>query len=203
MKWKLIPTKDIKALEMVFPNHLNILGDMIRKDGILKKPLIVDKDNYIVLDGSHRHVWLAMEGYKQIPCILVDYSSSDVRVGTHLKHRFIDDGNIRLTKEEVIMRGVNQILLLPRTTRHYFIFRKEDINIPLSQLPKGKPMDMSSHIANVDIQKEIDHNYKYIQEIDEEINEIHNYIYEQEQTKRYLQQQIKMMEKRIGKSAFD
>lgn len=200
MEWSLVKTKTLKPIEMVFPNHLDILTNMILNSNILRKPLIVDKDNLIVLDGSHRHVFLLMHGFVEAPVIKVDYSDPHVRVGSHLKHRFLDDGNITITKEEVITRALNGILFPPRTTRHFFPFRKDNIDMPLDDLKRGPPRDMSKHIAKVDIQKEIKHNYKYISEIDEETKEIMNYLAEQDITKSYLKRQIKRMEQKRDKS---
>ena len=61
-KYELVPVQELKALELVFPNHLKNLRKIINSDGIMKQAIIADRDNKIVLDGSHRHIFLLMEG---------------------------------------------------------------------------------------------------------------------------------------------
>jgi len=196
MKYQLVPVKDLNPLEMVFPNHLKILTEMIYRDGVMKTPLIVEDKHGIVLDGSHRYIFLLHESFKLAPVIYVNYSSPHIRVGTHLMHRHVVNGPVDISKSEVIRRGVTGNLYLPRTTRHFFPFRKNDqIDVPLSDLLKGGKVDVSKYIANVSIQEEIDHNKKYLGEIEEEIDEMIRYLEEIRLTKRYLMKQVEEMEK--------
>ena len=67
------------------------------------------------------------------------------------------------------------------------------MDIPLKDIPKGNIVDISKYIANVTIQEEIDHNKKYIREIEEEFKEISIYVKEQIGTKDYLTKQIEVM----------
>lgn len=41
---------------------------MILKDNIIFRPLIIDNKYNIVLDGSHRYVFLQKHGYRYAPC---------------------------------------------------------------------------------------------------------------------------------------
>ena len=199
MEYELVPIEKIRALEHVFPHHLENLKNMIYKNKMVKYALIVEKDHNIVLDGSHRHVVLAMGGFKYAPVHYVNYKDENIRVGTVLSHRFLIEDHVGISKKEVIKRGESGDLFPPRTTRHFFPFRKsERIDIPLSKLGKREPIDMSKNIAKVDISKEINHNVKYIHEIEEEIDEIILYLSEVRQVKKYLLQQIEKMQK-VGK----
>jgi hypothetical protein len=191
--YELICIDKIKPLEMVFKHHHNNLMKMIEYDRGLKKPLIIDDIFSIVLDGSHRYVYLYGKGYKYAPVIKVNYKNESIRVGTHLKHRFEIDGDIGISKEEVIIRGCNGILYPPRTTRHFFPFEKYEMFIPLEDLKKGKPRDISHLMSNSSLEEELQHNEKYIKEIEEELKVINKYINAQMDTKNYLQQQIGMM----------
>ena len=49
------------------------------------------------------------------------------------------------------------------------------------------------NISNDDLKTEIDHNEKYIKEIEEESEELIKYIMEGISTKKYLQQQLNIM----------
>lgn len=194
MEYEMVELDELKPLEMVFPHHLNNLEKIIVDSNCITAPIIADREHKIVLDGSHRYVLFNKLGHKTTPVKFVDYRSSDVRVGSHLKHRFLDDGNIHLTKEEIVYRGTNGILLPPRTTRHFFNFRKNyTISVLLEDIPKCEPRDISKYIADVSLEDEIIHNLKYIQEINEEMEEVSKYLYEQKETALYLLRQIEMM----------
>ncbi len=199
MKYELMPIGKLRALEYVFPHHLKNLTKMIYRDNIMRRALIVEKEHNIVLDGSHRHVFIAMEGFAFAPVHYVDYNDPHIRVGTHRMHRILVDGPVNISKKEVIRRGTTGDLFPPRTTRHFFPFLTPEIDIPLSELGRRESIDMKNHIANVDVQKEIDHNKKYIQEIEEETDEIIRYLEEGRRTKKYLSTQINEMEKQKGK----
>jgi len=196
MIYELIETNKIKALEYVFPNHLKNLTKIIYNSGYMTTPLIITKEHNIVLDGSHRHIFLLKQGYKYAPVYFVDYHSDDIRVGTHLMHRHIIEGNKGISKEEVIYRGLTGNLFPPRTTRHFFPFRKIDnIELSLNKLKKQKPVDVSKNVYKCSIEKEILHNEGYLKEIEEETDEIIRYLWEIKQTKKYLSVQIEMMRK--------
>jgi len=193
MKYELIPVEKIRALEMVFPHHLENLRQMILKDNHITVPLIVEDKHNIVLDGSHRHVFFLMEGYEYAPVCYVNYSDPHIRVGTHLMHRHVIKGQLNISKAEVIRRGITGDLYPPRTTRHFFPFRKSEAEIPLRKLGQMEPRDVSEHIFDCNIDDEITHNKKYINEIEEEIDEVIRYLEEIRLTKTYLNEQIKLM----------
>ena len=194
MKYEIVPIDNLKPLEKVFPTHLRNLEKMIDKDGFVLKAIIADKKTGTILDGSHRYVYFLKNGYKEVPVHWVDYDDEDIRVGTHLSHRFLIDGDIGISKDECRKRALNGDLFSPRTTRHFFTFRKSDISLPLNKLRKRSSVDVSHFILDVDVSVEIEHNKKYIAEINEEIDVIVQYLEEVSQTKRYLTEQIERMD---------
>lgn len=184
----------LKPLEKVLPSHLANIQTMIEKEGIVRKPLIVDREYGVVLDGSHRYAYLMKEGYRKAPVIFVDYEDESIFVGNHLRHRFVKDENFTISKAEVRERALHEKLYPPRTTRHFFPFRKEDHPVALQELQKGAPRDIGHLIEQIPTEEEIRIDRNYIAEIDEEIRIIEKYLQEQIETKRYLQRQIEMME---------
>jgi len=84
MKYKIVPIDGLIPLEKVFPTHLKNLEDMIDSDGFMLKAIIADKKDGIVLDGSHRYVYLLKKGFKTAPVYLVDYDNEDIRVAPAL-----------------------------------------------------------------------------------------------------------------------
>lgn len=195
MKYELIPIEKIKSLEYVFSHHLKNLQRMILADGYITQPLVVENKHFIVLDGSHKHVILSMEGFKYAPVYLVDYDNPHIRVGSHRQHSFLTDEHpVTLTKEKVLEMGLSKHLFPPRTTRHIFTFKRPELRISLSDLGQRNPIDMSSNIYKVDINEEIKHNKMFVKEIEEEIIAISEYKKQIKRTKKYLEKQINLME---------
>ena len=178
MKYKIVSIRSLVPLEKVFPTHLKNLEKMIDNDGFMLKAIIIDEKTGIVLDGSHRYVYLLKKGFKEAPVYLVNYNDENIRVGTHLRHRFLIDGDSGISKKECCSRALSGNLFSPRTTRHFFPFRKADISLPLDRLRKGKPVDVKHLISDVDTSEEITHNKTYIKEINEEVEVIIQYLSE-------------------------
>ena len=187
----------LKPLELVFPSHLKNLTRMFKSDGKIKSPILADRETGIVLDGSHRYIFFLQSGYKTLPVRFVNYSDENIRVGSKLIHRFLIDSDLNISKSEVIERGLSGRLFSPRTTRHFFPFRKNEfINLKLTDLKKGDPVNVDKFIAKVDVETEINHNNMYIEEIEFEIDEMIKYLEEVRQTKDYLKDQIRLMKKK-------
>jgi len=196
-KYEVVPIETLKPLERVFPNHLNNLNELILKEGVIKAPLLVDKNTGIVLDGSHRYIFFLQQGYKTVPVHYVDYQDEHIRVGTHLLHRHLIVGKTDISKAEVVERGLSGQVFPPRTTRHFFPFRKiDDMNLPLSSLEKGEPQKVDELIEPVGTEEEIKHNEGFIREIEQEMDELVNYMYEARQVKSYLQFQVEEMKRK-------
>ena len=189
----------IKPLEKVLPNHLANIESMILKDGLILKPLIIDKKYNIVLDGSHRYAFLLKFGYKKAPVIKVNYDDETIFVGNDLKHRYLIDKNLKLSKSKVIEAALNEKLLDARTTRHFFPFRKINFPVKLKKLIPGKLNNIDFLIEKTNIKNEIKKNLLYINEIDGELKILNNYIDEQNDIKTYLTNQVNLMKKSQNK----
>jgi hypothetical protein len=183
--------KNLIPLEKVYPHHLANLESMIVD--VVNKPIIADIDTGVILDGSHRYVYFMKYGYETVPVKWVKYSDENIRVGTRLAERFILDREPTISKQECVERALSGDLFSPRTTRHFFPFRKTDEPTPLASLEKGEPREISHLIADVDVSEEIAANNGYIEEIDEEIDVVLEYLAEVRETKQYLQKQVAEM----------
>ncbi len=201
MKYEIVPISRLIPLEQVFPIHLKNLEEMIDRDGFILKAIIIDKNTGIILDGSHRYVYFLKKGFKTAPVHLIDYDDENIRVGTRLRHRFLIEEEINISKYECKRRALKGDLFPPRTTRHFFPFRKVDISLPLDQLEQGSVENVTHLIADVDISEEIANNEEYINEINEEIKIVIDYLSEVSQTEAYLTEQIVLM-KHSRKIAF-
>jgi len=196
---KIILLSKILPLEKVFKKHLDNVSKMILKTNTMNRPLIIDKKYKIVLDGSHRYAFLYNHGYKLAPVIEVDYDNESIFVGNHLHHRFLYDEDKKITKKEVIHRALKNKLYNPRTTRHFFPFRKVDLPTKLNELKKEKEKSIKKLEYGTSLEKEIKFNNKFINEINDELEHIDTYIKEQKDVKKYLLKQKKMMIEQNGK----
>jgi cytidyltransferase-like protein len=193
MNYETVSINILKPLEKVFPTHLKNLEEMIDKDGFILKAIIADKQTGTIMDGSHRYVYFLKRGFKTAPVYWADYDDENVRVGARLKQRFLIKSDT-ITKKECRRRALEGDLFPPRTTRHFFTFRKADISLSLNSLERGEPIDVSHLVADVPIAEEIAHNRRYINEINEEVDTIINYLSEVMQTKNYLEHQSYLMD---------
>ena len=71
MKNNIVSIDRLKPLEKVFRYHLKNLSKMILSDGVVQTPVIADKKNGIVLDGSHRYIFFLMNGFTVMPCTII------------------------------------------------------------------------------------------------------------------------------------
>jgi len=82
MKVELIPLKDVKCHEEVIEEELQDFIKSLRNKGIFYRPILVDRETLIVLDGHHRVEGLRRLGAKKVPAILLDYKSDDIKLYT-------------------------------------------------------------------------------------------------------------------------
>lgn len=202
MKYEIIPIDQLIPLEKVFPTHLKNLEEMINRDGFVLKAIIADKKTGTIMDGSHRYVYFLKNGFKTVPVYWADYDDENIRIGTKLEHRFIIETSTGINKKECRERALSGNLFPPRTTRHFFTFKKSDISLDLDMLKRGNPVDVSWLIDDASVSDEIIHNTKYINEIDKELNIIIDYLSEISQTKKYLGYQISLMQQTMKVAFF-
>jgi len=134
-----IRTVDMSLLrghERVDPRRVEKLRAEIEGDGILKKPIAVDLNTKVVLDGHHRIAALKRLGCCRIPVIYVDYMSPRIGVKTC-------ENGVECSKQMVIEAGLSGNLLPPKSTWHYVTSSpeiahiskiQERVDVPLKDL---------------------------------------------------------------------
>jgi len=125
----LIDVNKLKCHEQVVEIHVDEVMNQIISDGYLKRPVIAEDTNYIILDGHHRFMALKRMGVKKIPVFLVHYKSSTIRVYLRRKELMKD-----FIKEIVLKRGADGNVFPPKTTRHLIKNRPKQINYVLRKL---------------------------------------------------------------------
>jgi S-sulfo-L-cysteine synthase (O-acetyl-L-serine-dependent) len=123
----LVEFRKLKAHERINKkNYVRLLRE-IKLNGVVK-PIIIDAESYVILDGHHRAGILKALGYRAIPAFLIDYMSQKVKVYPRRENYPVD-------KDLVVKRGLSGKLFPPKTTRHVFKGLK-NYKIPLSLLEK-------------------------------------------------------------------
>ena len=123
---------DIRVLrphEQTRPELLAQLVAEIERDGVLKIPVLVEREHHVILDGHHRWEALRRLGCRRIPAYVVDYSSEEISLTTW-------PGAIvaTVTKEQVVDHGVRGDLFPPKTTRHLLAVKLPESPVPLKDL---------------------------------------------------------------------
>lgn len=194
--FEVVDINKLKPLERVLKHHLTLIEREILADGYIRRPIIVDKNSGTILDGSHRYVFLIKNGFHFAPVLWVDYMSDDITLKTSLDKLF--DANSDLSKEDCINRSRTGHLLEPRTTRHFFKFKKRDYICYLNELEEltdgVSQLSSENLIKEQSIQEEILIHEKYIDEISKLEDLLFLNFLELNEAKMYLKKTIDKLE---------
>ena len=75
------PVSALRPHEETIPSHVQGIAAEMKRDGIQKDPIIVDKESLTVLDGMHRLAAFNVLGVENAVCCSVDYASPAVKLG--------------------------------------------------------------------------------------------------------------------------
>ena len=121
----LIPLELLHPHEEVDWNRLRELESEILSDGLIRKPILVESETLVILDGHHRVRVLERLRKRLVPALLISYEDPCLRVES-----WRDDWVV--TKDLVLRAGLTGRLLPHKTSRHVLC-----IDIPLVDVPLG------------------------------------------------------------------
>ena len=108
---ELIDVSLLRHIEGYSLRRVEWLKEKIIKENIWNKPIAIDSDNYLVLDGQHRmEVALALQ-LKKVPAVKYDYSSVEV---WSLRKKYQFDWKL------VTARALNGDIYPYKTVKHRF-----------------------------------------------------------------------------------
>ncbi len=88
--YALVSVNSLKLHEHHIDEHLKELEKEILNDGMIKKPIIVEKNSLIVLDGTHRVTLAGKLGFKRIPALLISYDIAEIHSWAHIYEGFCE-----------------------------------------------------------------------------------------------------------------
>jgi|APSaa5957512535_1039671.scaffolds.fasta_scaffold134733_2 L-serine kinase (ADP) len=118
-KIEMIEVKKLRHIEGFSLKKVKWLKDKILIDNVWKKPLAIDKEHFLVLDGQHRMEVALSIGLRHVPAIKFDYAMIKV-VSLRKNHRF--------NWEMVVKKALLGDIYPYKTVKHYF-----DAEFPLCQ----------------------------------------------------------------------
>ena len=123
----LVDINILKPHERTIEERVRLLENDIRKKRVLLKPILVDANTMVILDGHHRVEALRRLGARYIAALLVDYEDSCVSVSSWRP-------GWTITKSTVIQAALSGKLFPPRTSRHRLCFKIPSVHIHLNLL---------------------------------------------------------------------
>ena len=123
----LLDLKKLKIHERTSRSRLQAVKKMIFASAYFREPIIVDKKNFIILDGHHRVRLLKQLGYKKVPAYLVDYQSREVTVTSRRD-------NCPVSKDSIILRALSGRPYPYKTSRHSITDRPKNLKIKFCEL---------------------------------------------------------------------
>ncbi len=128
-RFELVEVGRLKSHEEVRSELLESLVAEIKKDGFLRKPVLVEDKHYVILDGHHRYEALKLLGCKRIPVYLVDYVDDSIYLTTWPDAKYKN-----VTKDEVLNMARSGKLYPPKTTKHIVNMELKEVPVELSEL---------------------------------------------------------------------
>lgn len=129
---QIITYVDINKLiqhERVCRARLIVVYKQINEDGVIRRPVIVDKTTNVILDGHHRVQALRDLGAKRVPVVYVNYSQDCVRVYLRRKELLMN-----MIKRSVIEMALSHKPFPSKTTRHVIYDRPTMKAVRVSEL---------------------------------------------------------------------
>lgn len=126
---KLLPLNKIKQSEEHDEARVRLLTDNIKDEGIWTHPILVEKQNFIIMDGHHRYQVAKNLNFKRIPCFVLRYDNPYLTVSSRIENLDIQINNI-------INAGLTGNLLKYKSTKHELLIDLLQVRIPIEILEK-------------------------------------------------------------------
>ncbi len=96
----MVDVDELKPHEEIIDSIVGSLANKVLSQGQLRDPLVVDQEEFVILDGMHRFGSLKLLKCRFVPCCLVDYDSPQIKVGSWF--RLFNVGQAEPLAEELL-----------------------------------------------------------------------------------------------------
>lgn len=121
----LVPIGQLKPIEDFIKERADQLFDTISKNEYWIKPIVIESEHHLILDGHHRFDVAKRMGLTRIPVIIVNYK--DIEIWSLRSEE-------EVTHELVVSRALNDAIYPNKTVKHNFPFTIPECKIPIKNL---------------------------------------------------------------------
>ncbi|MEM9642372.1 MAG: hypothetical protein AAGA19_12825 [Pseudomonadota bacterium] len=119
------PAADLRHIEGFSQKRADWLREKILHEGVWTKPLALDREHGLVLDGQHRMEVAQALGLARVPVVKFDYATVPMR-SLRDNHQF--------TWQDVVARALSGDIFPYKTVKHDFVDPLPKVRIELSEL---------------------------------------------------------------------
>lgn len=106
-----LPITQLRASEEIDLERARMLTEVIAEEGRWRQPILVERDQSVIMDGHHRHFCAIALDLSFVPCVILSYDDPNLEVTYWRDGTPVDVGRI-------IKAGVSGDLMRLKTTRH-------------------------------------------------------------------------------------
>lgn len=121
----LISIEKLKPIEDFIKERADQLFDTISKNEYWIKPIVIESEHHLILDGHHRFDVAKRMGLTRIPVVIVNYK--DIEIWSLRSEE-------EVTHELVVSRALNDAIYPNKTVKHNFPFTIPECKIPIKNL---------------------------------------------------------------------
>lgn len=122
---------------MVDAAHVLALVQDMRRDGVQRRPVLVERHSLAILDGHHRYHAAKALGLTFVNAVLIDYEDPRITLSSRTERRF--------TPQDVREAAESGQLLPAKSTRHILNPPVPDMPLLLDQLRVPHPSPRPHH----------------------------------------------------------
>lgn len=125
---ELVVVSSLKPHEEHDPENVRVVLHSMLRSGLWSHPVLVERDNYVILDGHHRIAAAQQIGLILVPAIIADYEDVVLQARSE---------DLDLTKNDVLNAALSGKLFPVKTTRHIWQREQSAAAIDIRSLMKS------------------------------------------------------------------
>lgn len=116
----------LRPTEETAPAHVRQIAEEMKRDGVQRRPILVERSSLAILDGHHRFHAAKMLGLSHVSAVLIGYDDPRLTLASWT--------DMPCSRAAVLGAAASGMLLPPKTTRHILDPELQDDPVALSAL---------------------------------------------------------------------